>query len=101
MSLGSLGCALGVVGFTTVAGFLKCTLRMARVISGCSAHWGEPWGLSGSFGVIGAPWGSSATSGVVGFIKVCPGGRRIRPWSLSSLECTLGFIGFIKGRWVR
>ena len=97
VSLGSLGCALRVVGFTAVAGFievrpeggrghpgslcsLECALVVVRFVQG---YWGEPWESSGSsrIGVCrrgrrfvrgrwvhwGVPWGSS---GSVGFVRM-------------------------------
>ena len=64
--LGSLGCALGVVGF----------------IRGCRVHWV-------------APWGSSGSSAFVAFIGVRPCVRRVHPWSLGALGCAVGVVGFI------
>ena len=58
-------------------------------------HWGAPWWTSGS--VIG---GSSGSFEVAGSIWVCPGGRPVRLGCLGSLDCALGDIGFVWGRWV-
>ena len=48
----------------------------------------------------GSPGGPAGSSGVAGFTGVRPGGRRVHPWSLGSLECALGSVGFIRGRFV-
>ena len=109
-SLGSFGCALAIVGF----------------IPGHWGHWGAPWGSLGSFVVAvffwGAPWGSSGSSWVVGLLGMRPGVSVVHPgrwdhWGAPvefirgclrvrrqvhqrSLECALGFIEYICGRWV-
>ena len=81
MSLGSLGCALGAVGF----------------IRGRCVHSGAPLGSSGSFGVFGG----CALLRVVGFTRVRPGSRRghwVRagaPWRLSDY---FGVDGFTRVR---
>ena len=67
-SLGSWGCALGVVGF----------------IRGRRVHWN-------------APCWSSGSSAVAGFIGVHLGDCRVHPGSLDSLGCALGVVGFIRG----
>ena len=71
VSLGTLGCALGVVGF----------------ICGSWFHWETPSGSSGS-------------SGVAEFTGVRPRGRRINSGNLGSLGCAMGAVGFIRGRWI-
>ena len=82
---GTLGCALGVVGF------IQCRW----------VHWGTSWGSSGSSGFCWLHWGahlgSSGSSGVAVLIGVRPGGRRVRPGSLGSLRCTLEVV---RCRWV-
>ena len=69
-SLGSLGCALAVVGF----------------IGGRLVH-------------SGGPRGSLGASRVVRFTLVLPGGRWFRPVSLRSDGWALWDIGFILGSW--
>ena len=71
VSLGSLGLALGAVGF----------------IWGRWVHWCAPWGQSGSSGVA---WPS----------RLHPWGRRVHSGSQGSLECAFGVVGFIQDRWV-
>ena len=70
-SLGSLEFALGVVGF----------------IRGRLEHWGLPWVLIRSTGVVGFTW-------------VRDGCRCAHKGMLSSLRFALGFDAFIQGRWV-
>ena len=72
VSLGSLGCALGVVGFTAVAGYIEVRPEDGRGHSGSLRSLGAPWASSDSSGVI-APWWSSGSSGVAGLIVA-------RPW---------------------
>ena len=68
-SLGSLGFALGVVGFIR-------------------GHWVDE----------GAPWRSFSSSGVVVFTRVRPGCRWVHSVSLDSLGFGLGVVGFMRGR---
>ena len=101
VSLCSLGCALGDVGFTAESVIfelhpegarsypgslrsLRCALKVIRFVRG---HWGGPWVSSGS-------------SIVVGLIGVRTGVHRVRPGSLSSLGYAQRFVGFIRGSWV-
>ena len=69
-SFGSLGSALGGVGFMRVFGFI-----------------GGRWFHSG------APWGSLGSSGVVGFTPVRPGGLWVHLGSFGSLGSTLVALG--------
>ena len=68
MSLGSLGCVLGVVGF-----------------------------IPGRCIRSGAPWRFFCSSGVVGFTCVSPRGHWVHPGSLGSFGCALGVVGFVWG----
>ena len=98
MSLGSLGCALGIVGF------VRCR----------AAHWCTPWSSGsfavsgfigkrpgGSFGVAGfigvRPGGRRVRFGVAAFIVLRPGCRKVRSRSLGSLGCALVFVGLVGG----
>ena len=72
---GSLECDLGVVGFVRGPGFI----RSRRV------HWGALW----------------AVSRPAGFTGVRPGGCRIHSGLLDFLGCSLGVVGYIRGRWVQ
>ena len=109
-SLGSVGCALGVVGFipsrwvdmgaqwrssvsSRVVGFIWARpgcRRVHPVAFGCAlvivgfirGRW-VPWS---------APWGSSGSSGVAGFTGVRPWVRLVYPGLLHSLGCTLGVV---------
>ena len=75
-SLGSLVSALGVVGFTGVAGCIEVGLGFIR----CRCvHWG-------------APWGSSISYGIAGLIGVHPDGRRVLPGSQGSFGCSLKVV---------
>ena len=68
-SLGSLMCALGVVGF----------------IRGRWVHWGAPWGrriYPGSLDSMVCALGSSGSSAVVRFTGMRPERRRVHPGSL-------------------
>ena len=113
-SLGSLVCALGVVGFVWVrcvrllgpwgssgwfwfAGFIGVRPGGRRIVRGRWVLWGALMVSSGSLGVAG-------------FIGVRPGARRVRSvlgslechrgrsGLLGSFRCTLGFVGFVRGR---
>ena len=75
-SLGSVGFALGVVGF----------------IRGRWIPSGSPWG---SFGSLGGRWVQ-----VVGFTWLLSVGRCVHPWSFRSLGFSLGVVGYIRGRWI-
>ena len=79
-SLGSLGCALGV-------------------IRGRWVHWSVPFWSSGSYRfaeVIGVrPVGGRVYPGSLWFIVVHPG---VHPGSLGLLGCALEVVGFIRGR---
>ena len=70
VSLGSLGCTLGVVEFTAVVGFIE--VRHPTSLRPLGNALGVVWFVSGH---RGAPWGSSGSSGVSGLIGVHPWGR--------------------------
>ena len=70
VSLGSLACTLGVVGYIR-----------------------DRWVHSRAL------WGSLGSSGVVEFTRVRPGCRWVHPVSSGSLARALEVIGFIRGRW--
>ena len=46
------------------------------------------------------PWRSLGSSRAMVFTRVRPEGRWVYPWSLGSLGCALGVVGFIRGRCV-
>ena len=95
VSLCSLGCALGDIGFTAESvifelhpegarsypGSLRslgCALKVIRFVRG---HWGGTMGVVGFIHSRridwGAHWGSSGSSGVAEFIGVRPEVRRV------------------------
>ena len=125
VSLGSLECALAVVGFIQR---VPCGSSGASGDTGLTGvrtwsrpvhphrwvHWDAPWGSSGSSGIArftgmrpgvrrgqwfhwSERWRSPESFGIVSFIRVCLGGRRIHSGSQGSLGCALGFI---RVRWV-
>ena len=89
-----------------------CVLAVVRVHWGC-ALWVSGF-IRGHWFNWGAPRGSSRSSGVAGFIGVRPvdlrvlqeslcslvAPRRVHAGSISSLECSLAVVGFIRDRWV-
>ena len=87
-SLGSYGCALGVVARVPFGlgvhlaslGSRGCALGVAGFIRGCWVNAGAPWGWSGSFGVVV-------------FTRVRPGGLCVHFGSLRSRTCALGVWG--------
>ena len=127
-SLGSLGCALVVVGFVwghscapwvslDSFGIVRFTrvrpagrwfhpeswgslLCAQCVVEFVRGHWVlSSLGSSGSLGVYsGATWRSLGLSGVVGFTRVRSGGRWVHPGSLGSHGFALWIVGFILGR---
>ena len=119
-SSGSLGCALGVVGFHCVhsyaskawsfsirfVGFIRSGPEFRRIGSILTRMRLQGWlgYLRRAMYVIGfirvhvaAPWGSS---GSFGFIQARPVCRRVHSGSLGSLWRVLGVVGFIQLRWV-
>ena len=81
VSLGSFGFTLGSLG----------SFRFVGLILVC------PGGRWVNFGV---PWLSFGSFGVAGFVPMRPGDRWVHSVSLDSVWCTLGVVGFIRGRWV-
>ena len=117
-SMGSLGCALGVVRFIRVEGSLGCTLGCVCFIR---IHWGAPLGcvvhpvslgsLGSVLGVVGfvrcrwIHWGTTWKSySFAGIIGARPGNRQVHPALLGSFGYAaenLGFIReFILGLWI-
>ena len=98
-SLGSIGIALGVVGFSLVR-------------PGCSwVHPGSLCSLGFALGIVGVHLGSHCvslgSSGVFGFTRVRRRGRWVHSGSLRGSFCScgvvgldLGVVGFIRDRWV-
>ena len=95
-SVGSFGCVLGIVGFVW-------------------CHSGAPFGLSGSLGYAigvvvlirhrwvhsGALWGRWFHSRSLGsFVYALPWGSSVLFGAMGLFGCTLGLIGFIRGRWL-
>ena len=76
VSLGSSRCALGVVRFIRVAGFIgvrPCVRQIHQESFGSIAcALGVVWLIRGIWVHVGASWGSF---GVVGFVRVCLGSR--------------------------
>ena len=109
-SLGSVGFALGVVGFIRVSlGSLRFALRIVgftRIRSW--GHWVDSRSL-GSLGFTlwvvgfirgrwvhsGAPCGSLGSSGDVSFTQIHPSGRWLHPVLFGSLGVALEVAGFI------
>ena len=97
--MGSLGCALGLVGY------ILCHM----------VHWGSPWGRRVHPESLVAHQGSSSSleftglirvrSGVFGFIHgawvhwSAPWGSWVSFGVLGSLGCRPGVVGFIRDRW--
>ena len=95
--LGSLRCALGVFGFIWFVWFTRehpGGVGFMRVVGIVRGRWVHSI----------APWGSLGSSGVVGFTRVRPVRRWVHAASLVSsgvaLVYALGFVGFIRCRWV-
>ena len=106
-SLGSLACALAVVGFVRdrlvhsgaslgSSGFLwfirerPGSVAFIRVVGFILGRWVHSV----------APWGSFGSSGVVRITQLRPGYRWIHMGSFGSLRCALGVFGFIRVRLV-
>ena len=119
-SLGSLRCALVIIGFIRVrlvhSGALWAALGSCGSFGSSEVVWFirvHPAGVGFMF-VVGivrgrwvhssAPWGSLCSSVVVGFTRVRPVGRLVHAASLGSsgvaLGNAVGFVGFIRCSWV-
>ena len=103
MSLGSLGSALGVVGFIrgrwVYCGALRASSRCDLEVYCSSAIAGfivvHPGGRSVRWVAWCAYWGLLGTSGVTGFMGVRPWGRLVHQGLLGSLGCVLKVVVFI------
>ena len=96
--MGSLTCALGVVGFIRHSVVRSCVPRGSLSSSWVVGFTRAPWVLLGSSAVVGFPDVHLGVCWV--HSRVFPGGRWVHQGSLGSLARTLGFVGFIRGRWV-